>query len=393
MRFTGRVTIGSYYNVAYILKGKYISMKTILHTIDTTGPGGAETVFLDLATRLPKERYRSVVVIRGKGWVYDELCRRGLEPILLDAKGSFNLRYLLGLRKIIQNEGVDLIQSHLLGTNVYCSLVGLLTGKPVIATFHGAVDIGDKERFLGLKFGLINQGASKIIAVSDSLRDEIVIKTPLKKLKTDVIHNGIDTTAFERHKSDELKQQFGWGQNDIIVGSLGNVRAAKGYDVLLRAAARLVQSENRFRFVIAGQGKSNALYKRLLKLSEDLELRDRVEFLGFVDDPAWFLSNLDLYLLPSISEGFSISTIQAMASGVPVIVTRSGGPEEIVTHQENGWIVDKGNPAAIVDALELLGAHPDICANLSIKGKEKAVNRFSMDAMLGKYENIYAEFC
>ena len=126
-------------------------MKTILHVIDTTGPGGAETVFIDLATRLPKDKYRSVVVIRGKGWVYEELRRRGVTPILLEAKGSFNFRYLLGLRKIIQCEGVDLIQSHLLGTNVYCSLVGLLTGKPVIATIHGEVDIGENERLKGLK--------------------------------------------------------------------------------------------------------------------------------------------------------------------------------------------------------------------------------------------------
>ena len=124
-------------------------MKTILHTIDTTGPGGAETIFIDLATRLSGNKYRSVVVIRGKGWVYDELCRRGVKPILLNAKGSFNLRYLFGLWRIVQSEGVDLIQSHLLGTNVYCSLVGLLTGKPVITTFHGAVDISEKERFLG----------------------------------------------------------------------------------------------------------------------------------------------------------------------------------------------------------------------------------------------------
>lgn len=367
-------------------------MKTILHTIDTTGPGGAETVFIDLATRLPKERYRSVVVIRDKGWVYEELCRRGAEPILLDAKGSFNLRYLFGLRKIIQKETVDLIQSHLLGTNVYCSLVGLLTGKPVITTFHGAVDISNKERFLALKFGLLNKGASKIIAVSESLKDDLIRKTPLKKQKIHVIHNGIDTAAFERQKSNELRQQFGWSQGDIIVGSLGNVRPAKGYDVLLRATAKLAQCKSCFRFVIAGQGKSNGLYKELLELKEGLELQGQVEFLGFVDDPAWFLSNLDLYLLPSISEGFSISTIQAMASGIPVIVTRSGGPEEIVTHQENGWVVDQGNPVAIVDGLEFLSANPDVCVDLSNNAKEKVVNVFSMDAMLEKYEKTYSEF-
>ena len=146
------------------------NIKSILHTIDTTGPGGAETVFIDLATRLPKDKYRSLVVIRGKGWVYEELCRRGVEPILLNAKGSFNWRYLLDLVKVIQNNQVDLIQSHLLGANVYCSLAGMITRKPVIATFHGAVDIGEKERLKRLKFAAINGGARCIVAVSASDR-------------------------------------------------------------------------------------------------------------------------------------------------------------------------------------------------------------------------------
>jgi glycosyltransferase involved in cell wall biosynthesis len=218
-------------------------------------------------------------------------------------------------------------------------------------------------------------------------------KTSLKRIKTDVIHNGIDFARFEREKSNSLRQQFGWGQDDIIVGSLGNIRPAKGYDVLLRAAASMAQSCNRSHFVVAGQGKSNTLYKELLAMREEMGLQGRVEFLGFVEDPAGFLSNLDIYLLPSISEGFSISTIQAMAAGVPVMVTRSGGPEEIVTHQENGWIVDKNNPAAIVDGLEFLIANSTICAGLATKAKDKVVNEFSMDAMLEKYEDIYSECC
>ena len=156
-------------------------MKTILRTIDTTGPGGAETVFIDLATRLPKDKYRSVVVIRGKDWVDNELCRRGVKPVLLDAKGSFNWRYLSGLRKIIQSEAVDLIQSHLLASYGCCSLVGLLTGKLVITTFHGAVDIGENERFKRLRFTAINAGASRIVAVIDSLCDDILHRTPLNQ--------------------------------------------------------------------------------------------------------------------------------------------------------------------------------------------------------------------
>jgi hypothetical protein len=111
-------------------------MKTVLHVIDTTGPGGAETVFIDLATRLPKDRYRPVVLIRGKGWVYEELRRRGVEPVILDARGSFNWRFLLALYRLIRRERVDLVQSHLLGSNVYCALAGWLARVPVVLSGH-----------------------------------------------------------------------------------------------------------------------------------------------------------------------------------------------------------------------------------------------------------------
>lgn len=369
-------------------------MKTILHIIDTTGPGGAETVFIDLATRLPKDKYRSVVVIRGKGWVYDELCRRGVKPILLDAKGSFNWRYLLGLRKIIQREAVDLIQSHLLGSNVYCSLAGLLTGKPVVTTFHGAVDVDHKERFMSLKFALINLGASSIIAVSESLRDELINRTPLKRHKTAVIYNGIDTVLFERQKSDEFRQRFGWDKDDVIIGSLGNIRPAKAYDVLMRAAAILESQKHACRFVIAGQGESkdkpSRLYKELLELRESLNLQNHVEFIGFVDDPADFLSKVDLFLLSSSSEGFSISTIQAMASSLVVIATRSGGPEEIVTHQEDGWLVEKNDPAAIAQAISILSRDSECRVRLSSNAKLKVDSTFGLPAMLDAYQKLYS---
>lgn len=363
-------------------------MKTILHTIDTTGPGGAETVFIDLATRLPQDKYRSVIVIRGKGWVYEELCRRGMEPILMDAKGSFNWRYLKNLAALIRREKVDLIQSHLLGSNVYCSLVGLLTRKPVVATFHGAVDIGENERLKGLKFGAINMGARRIVAVSDSLRQNIVNRTPLKGNKTAVIYNGIKTADFQRPRSDALRKQYGWTEDEVIIGSLGNIRSAKGYDILLRAAALLKNKKSSYRFVIAGQGKTG-LYDDLLKLRSELALEDTVHFPGFNDDPAGFLSSLDLFLLPSTSEGFSIATIQAMAAGLPVIVTRSGGPEEIVTHGENGWMIEPGSPEAISKAVEELSADRALSEILAAKGQEHAIQTFDLDTMLKAYEAIY----
>lgn len=365
-------------------------MKTILHTIDTTGPGGAETVFIDLATCLPEDKYRSIVVIRGKGWVYEELCRRGVQPILLPAKGSFNWRYLSSLTRLVRQEQVDLIQSHLLGANVYCSMAGMITHRPVVATFHGTVDIGENERFKGLKFGVINRGAGSIVAVSDSLRADLAERTPLRVDKTTVIYNGIRASDFRLPRSSALRRQYGWADEDIIIGSLGNIRSAKGYDVLLQAAARLKRDARVFRFVIAGQGTPGGLYDDLLRMREELGVQDCVYFHGFCNNPAEFLSGLDLFLLPSTSEGFSIATIQALAANLPVIVTRSGGPEEIITHGENGWMVDAGNPVAIAESIETLAADRGLCESMAEKGRRHAIETFDIDAMLTAYEKVYA---
>jgi glycosyltransferase involved in cell wall biosynthesis len=366
-------------------------MKTILHVIDTTGPGGAETVFIDLATRLPEDRYRSVVVIRGKGWVYEELHRRGLEPVLLDAKGSFNWRYLYQLCRLILRERVDLIQSHLLGSNVYCSLAGLLTRTPVVATFHGSVDIGADERLKGLKFSAINAGADSVVAVTDSLRDDMLDRTSVSPGKVAVIYNGIDTSVFRRPRSGALRERFGWSSDVVIIGSLGNIRPAKGYDILLRAAVLLKDKGRAYRFVIAGQGReTDKLYAELLTLRKELGLEDIVKFLGFLDNPAEFLSGIDLFLSSSISEGLPLSAIQAMVSGLPVVATRCGGYEGLVTDGESGCLVDTGDPQALAKGIELIAGDTGLQKKYAEKAQKYAVSTFDIGVMLDAYEKVYS---
>ncbi|MBE9490573.1 MAG: glycosyltransferase, partial [Bacteroidetes bacterium] len=94
----------------------------ILHVIDTTGPGGAETIYTHLACKLNNNGYNSTAVIRGRGWVYDTLVKCGIEPIIVDSNGKFNYRYIGAIVKIVREKKIDLIHSHLLGANVYMSI-------------------------------------------------------------------------------------------------------------------------------------------------------------------------------------------------------------------------------------------------------------------------------
>lgn len=362
-------------------------MKTILHVIDTTGPGGAETVFIELADRLRARGYRSVVLIRGPGWVRDQLLARDLAPYIFDAKGSFNWRFLREMLRIIRSEKVDVIQSHLLGSNVYCAIAGMLARKPVIATFHGMVDVGPQERFRGAKLWLMNRGVTRFVCVSKNLRDAIDREQLLNPDKCEIIYNGIDLSRYGRTASRELRDRLALPENAILIGSLGNVRPAKGYDLLIRAARRVIDMHPNAHFVIAGDPKSS-LQRQLDQLVQDLDIVAHIHFIGFCNDSPGFLAQLDMFLLSSTSEGLSIATIEALATGLPAVVTRCGGPEEIVTPDHDALMVRPESEAIAGGVLQLLGDQV-LGERLAAEGRQHMQARFDIGAMLDSYGRLY----
>ncbi|MDR0781124.1 MAG: glycosyltransferase family 4 protein [Pseudomonadales bacterium] len=361
--------------------------QTILHVIDTTGPGGAETVFIELADRLRQRGYRCLVLIRGPGWVCEQLRARGFEPFIVDAKGSFNWRFLRELLRIVRRERVDVIQSHLLGSNVYCAMAGLLARKPVIATFHGMVDVGPGERFRGAKLWLMNRGVSRFVAVSSALRTAIDREGLLDPARCEIIYNGVDMGRYGRGNGASLRQRLGLAADAVLVGSLGNVRPAKGYDLLIRAAREVVAQRPDVHFIIAGDPKTS-LQRQLDALAQELKIADHIHFIGFCNDSAAYLAQLDLFLLTSTSEGLSIATIEALATGLPAVVTRCGGPEEIMQADRDGLMVEPQAPAIAAGLLRLLN-DAALGERLAAQGRSHVREHFSIEAMLDAYCRLY----
>lgn len=362
-------------------------MINILHTIDTTGPGGAETVFVNLVKGLDPQRFKSIAAIRGAGWVCSALQGIGVEPIFVQSKGRFNFYYFLELVKIILKYKVDVVQSHLLGSNLYCSLAGMICRVPVVSTFHGFVDSSGNDRLMPVKTRLINVGSRKIVFVSDRLREHFIQTCGFSVEKSITIYNGVDTSIFKPQRDDGIRRELGLSPENILIGAVGNVRPAKGYEYFLNAA-RLVYDRNpNCRFVVAGEG-SGALYESLLKLRKDLGLENVFFFLGFREDTAKLLNNLDIFLLSSISEGFSISTIEAMACKVPVVVTRSGGPEEIVGNGVSGVTVDC-DENEIVKGIFTLIDNNDTVKYIINNSYTDVYEKFSLNKMIETYQYTY----
>ena len=370
------------------LSDKCSANKTVMHLIDTTGPGGAETVFIDLADKMRNFGYRSITVVRGKGWVYDELCKRDLKPIIMPAKGSFNVKFVWSLLKLVRVNRVALIQSHLLGSNVYAAIVGILSRVPVVATYHGMVDVSPNERFKRAKHWVMQHGISHYVTVSQRLAKNVQAQGLLDPAKSSTIYNGIDISRYEKMAARPLVDELGIAQDSVLVGSVGNVRAAKDYAMLVKAAAIVVERNAKVHFVIAGHQKAelmDALNKLILKLG----LTSNVHFIGFCDDSAQFLAQMDIFALSSKSEGFSISTIEGMATGLPVLVTRCGGPEEIVSHGETGWMVEPQSETVFANALLMLLSDESLREKLGEAGKKAVAAKFDLTAMLGAYDAHY----
>ena len=363
-------------------------MKRILHVIDSVEPGGAENVFIDLITNLDKEKYHNVVTIPGEGWLSAKLDQLNIEYHTIPASGKFNFKYLTALVALIKKERIDLVQSHLFGANVYSSLAGILTATPVVSVFHGAVDIAVGERLLWLKSKIIGLGSSKVIAVSNSLRDEVIHRTGISKNKVATIYNGVDTDRFSPRPHNELREKYGISKQGLLVASIGYLRPPKGYELLMKAAKELVQQGEEVCFLIAGDGEGE--YKDFLyKERKKLNLEKHVLFIGGVDNPEYILNGCDVFLLPSISEGFSISTIEAMSCGLPVVVTKSGGPEEIVTTGRDGYLVDV-DPKVMAKVISVYN-NKGLRGKVGSEARFAIKDRFSIENTIESYQDLYEQ--
>ena len=360
----------------------------VMHVIDTGGPGGAETVFLQLATRLDPARFQSVAVVENKGWLAEQLEKRSLVPHILSAKGSFKTGYLLALRRLVRHRKIDVLVAHLYGSAIYASLLGRITCVPVVSVLHGQSDVAgsDSDRLASLRSGIVRKGSRKVIFVSEHLKDYLGPRLRLAESQCTVIPNGVDTEVFRPLRDRSLRSELALADDAILVGAIGNIRPPKAYAVLLRAARILLDRSQRFHFIIAGDC-SNDLGRELIELSRRLGIEQQLSFLGLRTDVARILNNLDAFVLSSRTEGFSIACIEAMACGIPVIATRSGGPEEIL-EDGAGILVPTDDPEAIARAVDDVTSSKDLAEALTTKALKRVQHRYSLGRMVSQYEAI-----
>jgi glycosyltransferase involved in cell wall biosynthesis len=314
----------------------------------------------NLVNGLDRSIFSQVVCyLRGADEEHTELETRGHDVLTLDISQkklrAFQPFVVLQLAKIIRERGIDIVHCQRHKPTVYGTLAAYIKGKDVKVMSH----VRGLSRTRSFRRKLLNKALfrriSRIIAVSDAVRDDIVRTNSMSfPDKVVTIYNGIDVKPFMDLNLTREKARIGLGlpeKDAFVYGTVGRLAETKGQSVLLNAFSRIHDKYPESWLMLAGKGR---LESELRSLAAELNINQRVIFLGYRTDIFEVLKACDVFVLPSIAEGLPGALLEAMATALPVIASRVGGVPEILNSPDLGTMVSPSSVDELAHAMERL---------------------------------------
>jgi len=362
----------------------------VLWLIKGLGVGGAEQLLLMSARYRDRRRVRPAVayLLQVKSDLAGALRDEDVETTCFDGRSSWNVRWMFALRHMLTAGRFDVIHVHsplmAVGARLAVKSLPRRDRPRVIVTEHNVWQ--SHTRLTRFSDRLTADSREVRMAVSAAVRDSL---PPEIRARTRVVRHGIDTAKVRAGKSarDTVRASLGAGPGDLVVGTVANLRATKGYPDLLHAARTVLDQVEGVRFVSVGRGP---LEHELRALHARLGLGDRFQLLGHRPDAARMMSAFDVFCLPSHHEGLPVALMEALAMGLPVAATRVGGVDELVTDGREAVLVPARDPERLAEALLVLLRDPRRRAEMSLCALQTA-ERLNIEHTVREVEGIYRE--
>jgi sugar transferase (PEP-CTERM/EpsH1 system associated) len=290
------------------------------------------------------------------------------------------------LYRVLRDLRPHIVQTHNWGTLLEGVVAAKLAGVPVVVhAEHGTIQ-GGWGRLVTQRF--LWRAVHKVLCVSQAHRQRLVETVGFPSDLLTLILNGVDVKAFTPRLSDKetIRAELGLELDPIYIGTVGNLRPVKNQALLLQAAQQICTRHHNVRVVVIGEGP---LREQLVRTAEALGIQKQVCWLGARADIPELLNALDIFVLPSLSEGLPMSVLEAMACGLPVVATAVGGIPEVVVHGQTGLLVSSQDIQQLTAALAALIQQPDLRVTLGRQGRERAVAHFSLQRMVHDYQLLY----
>jgi glycosyltransferase involved in cell wall biosynthesis len=365
-------------------------MTRILLLIKGLGRGGAEQLLVNAAPHFDSAKFSFDVayLLPWKNALVPDLEAAGVHVRCLD--GARDPRWIRRLRDVVREREIGIIHAHspiaAVGARVAfwnnTRLRIVYTEHNVWKRYKTVTAWGNALTFSRNDF---------VFAVSDEVRQTIVYPAPLSRRSyppVEILYHGPDPEAIERAAtSDGVREELGIPIDAPIVGTVANLKAHKGHQYLLHAAALVCETVPNARFVWVGVGP---MEDDLRRKAERMGLNGTIVFTGFRSDAPRLMRAFDLFALPSLHEGLPIALVEAMTLGKPVVVTNAGGIPEVVQDGKHGYMVPSADPVALADRIVTMLGDPPLRRRMGEEARARA-SEFDIRRSVARMERLYEE--
>gem|GEM_PF-310763 len=352
--------------------------------------GGGEGNLLKLVQLLPPDLVRcSVATFR----INPEIRASITVPVhVFSMRRVYHLssfKAACALRKLIRDERVDIVQTYFETSNLWGGLVAKLSGASLLSSRR---DMGilrkAKHEFA---YRLVNRISDRVLAVSEEVKRLCIDQERIDPAKVSVVYNGVDLEQLAAGSTSNPFAGAEWAKASHVITCVANIRKIKGVDVLVRCAERVCREIPGTVFVIAGSLWERDYSQEIQDLIRSHGLENNIKLLGFVEDPTPLLRMSNAFCMLSRSEGFSNALLEAMACGVPSVVTSVGGNPEAIRDGENGFLVSTEDDQAAAERLLFLLRNPGQAALMGEAARATVQTRFSAQTMISQLLEVYRE--
>jgi glycosyltransferase involved in cell wall biosynthesis len=360
----------------------------VTHVVFDFDGGGLETLVAEMAARfVGSSVHMSLVTLSGRVGRMGELTRDRFEQFhVLRPRPVVSMVLPLGVARAIRHTRADVVHLHS-GSWYKGALAAKLAGVPrVIYTEHGREhdDPPIKRRVDGFAGRL----TTTVVAVSERLARYLASDVGINPAKICTIHNGVDTSAFAPGTvSPAFRAALGIADDAFVIGSVGRLETVKAYDSLLDAAALIRDRLSRpFVVVLFGDGSQR---EALRERAQRLGISDLVRLPGWTNESVQAYRLIDAFVLPSRSEGQSVSLMEAMACGAAPVVTDVGANAEMIGPELKDYVVPVDRPDDLAEALLKVLSPGSPLAKIRASVRRRAVELYGLDRMIEQYERLY----
>jgi glycosyltransferase involved in cell wall biosynthesis len=342
-------------------------------------PGGTEQQMVQLIERLDRSRWKVHVVSMRSGGQFLNRVARSSQLVTFPVT-SFRrpqvLSRLWSFARWCRQNRIAIAHTVDQPANIFGLAGASLAGVPVRIANRRYVNIGRTTIELSAQ-RLAYVKAHTIVANCRAAADRLIYeRVPAHKIA--IISNGIDATRYtERQPRRTLRR--------VIM--VANLRPDKGHDVLIDAAARVLERVPDMQFELVGAGR---LHASLVERAENRRVSHALTFSGHQDEIARRLSAADIFVLPSRTEAFPNAVLEAMAAGLPIVASDVGGIPELIDNGRSGLLIPTDDPAALADRLFDLASDPGWAAKLGAAARVDVLARYSFTRMVTEFQNLYA---